>query len=70
MKVMIENSNLILRVFDEFSTFNDNIDKGSFGTCEQGRHLSLFSGVNWSKSTKSNGLLNIKDPSFNLISYT
>ena len=70
MKTMFENNNSTIGVFDEFSTFVDSIDKGSSGSCERGRYLSLYSGVNWSKTTKSSGSINLKDPRFNLISYT
>ena len=69
MKTMCDNHGTILGVFDEFSTFLDNLDKGSTGASEKGRYLSLFSAVDWSKKTKSSGSLQIRDPRF-LISFT
>ena len=70
MKTLKENNGTTLGVYDEFSTFLDNLDKGTTGSSEKGRYLSLFSAVDWSKKTKSSGSLNIKDPRFNLMSFT
>ena len=69
-KAMVQNNGSILGVFDEFSTLIDNIDKGSTGTSEKGRYLSLYSAVDWSKKTKSSGNMYVKDPRLNIISYT
>ena len=70
MKAMLQNNGSILGLFDEFSTLIDNIDKGTTGTSEKGRFLSLYSAVDWSKKTKSCGNMSVKDPRLNLISYT
>ena len=70
MKAMHENNDSILGVFDEFSTLIDNIDKGSTGTSEKGRYLSLYSAVDWSKKTKASGNIHVKDPRLNIISFT
>ena len=66
------NNNTALGIFDEFSTFKDNLDKGNSGSAEKGRYLSLFNASNWSKSTKGPGKAgaNLIDPRFQLISYT
>ena len=70
MKAMLQNNGSILGLFDEFPTLIDNIDKGTTGTSEKGRFLSLYSAVDWSKKTKSCGNMSVKDPRLNLISYT
>ena len=44
LKRLRENDRCILASHDEFSTFNDSIDKGSSGSSERSRFLSLFSG--------------------------
>ena len=70
MKAISDNNGTILGIYDEFSTFLDNMDKGTTGSSEKGRYLSLFSAVDWSKKTKSAGSLQIKDPRFSMISFT
>ena len=70
MKNLEDNQGSMIGVFDEFSTFRDNIDKGSSGTAEKGRYLSLFNASSWKKSTKGAGTKSIDDPRFNMISYT
>jgi len=70
MKTLNENNGTIMGIYDEFSTFLDNLDKGTTGASEKGRYLSLFSAVDWSKKTKSAGSLNIKDPRFCMVSFT
>ena len=64
------NNNTMVGIFDEFSTFKDSLDKGTSGSSEKGRFLSLFNASKWSKSTKSCGSMILIDPRFNLISYT
>ena len=70
MKTIDKNNGKIMGVYDKFSTFLDNIDKGSTGPSEKGRYLSLFSAVDCSKRTKSSGSSNIKDPRFNMVNFT
>ena len=70
MKSMIENDGCMLGVHDEFAAFNDALDKGTAGSSEKARYLSLYSGTNWSKKTKTNGNTDMIDPRFNLIAYT
>ena len=70
IKALVQNNGSLLGVFDEFSTLIDSLDKGTTGSSEKGRYISLYSAVNWSKKTKTSGNMMIKDPHFNLISYT
>ena len=70
MKSMRENDGCVLAVHDEFAAFNDSLDKGCSGSSEKARYLSLYSGTNWSKKTKTNGNTDMIDPRFNLIAYT
>lgn len=71
MKSMTQNNGSLMGVYDEFSTLIDNIDKGSTGSIEKGRYISLYSAVDWSKKTKSAGNMLVKDPGrLNMISYT
>ena len=70
MKNMEENEGSTVGIFDEFATFKDNLDKGSSGSAEKGRFLSLFNGSSWKKTTKGSGMKSIEDPRFSLISYT
>ena len=70
MKALSQNNGSLIGVFDEFSTLIDNLDKGSTGSSEKGRYLSLYSAVDWSKKTKTAGNLFVKDPRLNIISYT
>ena len=66
------NNNTALGIFDEFSTFKDNLDTGNSGSEEKGRYLPLFNAAKWSKSTKLAGKAgaNLFDPRFQLISHT
>jgi hypothetical protein len=70
MKTLCQNNGTLVGVYDEFSTLIDSLDKGTTGSSEKGRYLSLYSAVDWSKKTKTSGNLMIKDPRLNLISYT
>ena len=51
----MQNNGSLLGVFDEFSTLIDSLDKGTTGSSEIGRYLSLYSAVDWSKKTKTSG---------------
>ena len=51
-KNMEDNDGSAVGIFDEFSTFKDNLDKGSSGSAEKGRFLSLFNGSSWKKQPK------------------
>jgi len=55
--------------YDEFASFNDNLDKGTSGSSEKAR-LSLYSGSTWSKKTKTSGCFEMHDPRFNMIAFT
>ena len=44
MKSLAENNSTMLSLFDELVTFSDNWDKGTNGTFEKSRFLSLFGG--------------------------
>jgi hypothetical protein len=70
MKAMSENNGTSLGIYDEFATFLDGLDKGANSTFERSRYLSLFNGSTWSKKTKTSGSLILKDPRFNLLSFT
>ena len=70
MQDMVANKGSVVGIFDEFSTFKDNLDKGSSGSAEKGRYLSLFNASTWKKTTKGSGYHAVEDPRFNLISYT
>jgi len=59
-----------MAVHDEFASFNDALDKGSSGSSEMSRYLSLYSGSSWSKNTKLKGKTDIIDPHFSMIGYT
>ena len=70
MKAMVENQGCIVGLFDEFSTFNDSLDKGGNGSSEKSRFLTLFNGGKWSKKTKTSGDSLIERPRFNMFSFT
>eukprot|EP00111_Clytia_hemisphaerica_P013630 TCONS_00040078-protein len=69
MKGLQDNDFTLLCVYDEFSTLVDSLDKGSNGNCDKGRYLTLCSAVTWSKKTKTNGTMTLKDPRHSIISY-
>ena len=50
MQEMVANKGSLVGIFDEFSTFKDNLDKGSSGSAEKGRYLSLFNASSWKKN--------------------
>ena len=52
LKAMKENNGCVLGFFDEFSNFNDSLDKGSNGSAERSRFLTLYNGGRWSKKRK------------------
>ena len=70
MQSMRQNKGCIMACHDEFSTFNDGLDKGSSGSSEKSRYLSLYSGSSWSKKTKTSGNVEVKDPRLNMFAFT
>ena len=70
MQSMRANNGCIMGCYDEFATFNDNLDKGNSGSSEKARYLSLYSGSSWSKRTKTSGCLEMNDPRFHMFAFT
>ena len=70
MMAMHDNNGTILSSKDEFASFNISFDKTSSSNMEKSRFLSLYSCTPWSRTTKTNGVMSIQDPRFNLISFT
>ena len=70
MQSMRLNNGCIMGCYDEFASFNDSLDKGSSGSSEKARYLSLYSGTKWSKKTKTSGCVEVDDPRFNMIAFT
>eukprot|EP00111_Clytia_hemisphaerica_P007161 TCONS_00020809-protein len=70
MKSLQDNDGCLMAVHDEFASFNDALDKGSSGSSEKSRYLSLYSGTSWSKNTKTKGKSDVIDPRLSLIAYT
>ena len=69
MTTLKENGGSVLCAVDEFSTFLDSMDKGSNGSAERSRYLSLWSGIPWSKKTKHGGLESIESPRFQFVGF-
>ena len=69
LKTLRENNGSVLACIDEFSTFMDNLDKGTNGHAERSRYLSLWSGTSWSKRTKNDGLESVQNPRYHLTSF-
>ena len=70
MQSMRLNNGTVMACHDEFSTFNDSLDKGNSGSCEKSRYLSLYSGASWSKKTKTSGNIEVIDPRLNMFAFT
>ena len=70
MQAMRLNNGCILGCHDEFACFNDNLDKGSSGSSERARYLSLYSGSSWSRKTKTSGCIEMTDPRYSMIAFT
>ena len=45
MASLIDNNGAVLCAIDEFSTFNDSMDKNCNGAAEKSRYLSLYTGM-------------------------
>lgn len=69
MASLIDNNESVLCAIDEFGTFLDAMDKNSNSTVEKSRYLSLYTGMSWSKKTKTSGLWKLKEPRFQLTSF-
>ena len=69
MQSMRLNNGTVMAWHDEFSTFNDSLDKGNSGSCEKSRYLSLYSGSSWSKKTKTSGNIEVIDPRLNMFAF-
>ena len=70
MQTMRLNNGCIMGCYGEFASFNDNLDKGSSGSSEKARYLSLYSGTTWSMKMKTSGCVEMQDPRFNMIAFT
>ena len=70
MQSMRINNGSTLACHDEFATFFDGFDKGTSGSSERSRYLSLYSGTSWSKKTKTSGNLELFDPRLSIMSFT
>ena len=70
MSAMLKNNECAIGLFDEMSTFDDSLDKGSNKSFDRSRFLTLFGAGKWKKSTMTSGERVLKDPRFNMASFT
>ena len=69
MLALQQNSRAIASMNDEFATFVNNLEQTSGGV-DKCRVLSLFNATTWSKYTKTNGIIMVEDPRFNLLGFS
>lgn len=70
MGALIKNNGCAVGLYDELSTFNDSLDRGSNGSYERARFLTLFNAGKWQKNTKTSGDCRIRNPRFNMLAFT
>ena len=70
MSAMLKNNECAIGLFDEMSTFDDSLDKGSNKSFDRSRFLTLFGAGKWKKSTMTSGERVLTDPRFNMASFT
>ena len=59
MELIHENNGTSLGIYDEFTSFIDNLDKGSNGNSEQELFLTLLNGMEWNNRPKTNDRVSI-----------